>query len=236
MEDDQIVQDEMRLDLGELVYLSKSLDDLDEVRTTDTESTGISQAPSLNTEPSYGEALSSEEALLAVPPGKEGLKRFALVVPDNFCVDGKLMSGLNPRDFDIEKGVIKPRRASLALTKTDLMSSLTTVVGNGGPRYIFNGVLNGWPSLRNFELIGLDKKRSLPGEVQIQNKIMRGLQSKIMKSFEWTPHWRAGKGNQYFQQSCRNHVQFSNDLCHFALPRSHHRLTLNPHNRNASQN
>ena len=196
MEDDQIAQDDMRLELGELVYLSKSLDDLDDAGTATTEDTGKSQAPSLNTEPSYGEKLSSEEALLAVPPGKEGLKRFALVVPDNFCVKGKLMSGLNPRDFDVGKGVIKPRRASLALTKTDLMSSLTTVVGNGGPRYIFNGVLNGWPQLRNFELIGLDKKRSMPGGVEIKNKIMSGIQSKIMKStgFAWTPHWRAGKG------------------------------------------
>ena len=187
MEDDQIAQDEMRLDLGELVYLSKSLDDLDDLGTIGTESTGKSQRPSLNTEPSYGQKLSSEEAILAVPPGKEGLKRFALVVPDNFCVNGELISGLNPRDYDTEKGTIKTRRGSLPLTKTDLMSSLTTVVGNGGPRYIFNGVLNGWPSLRNFELIGLDKKRTLPG----------GVQSKIMKSmgFAWTPHWRAGKGN-----------------------------------------
>ena len=227
MEDDQFPQDEMKLDLGELVYLSKSLDDLDDVGTIGTESTGKSQAPSLNTEPSYGQKISSEEALLAVPTGKEGLKRFALVVPDNFCVNGELMSGLNPRDFDTEKGTIKPRRGSLPLTKTDLMSSLTTVVGNGGPRYIFNGVLNGWPSLRNFELIGLDKKRSLPGGVQ--SKLMKTVQKSM--GFEWTPHWRARKGN--FNVIIRV-VTMSH--CRMPCVLSHHSFTFTHHGRNPSRN
>jgi hypothetical protein len=45
---------------------------------------------------------------------------------------------------------------------SELMTSLTKLVGEDGQvRYIFSGVLNGWPSLRQFELIEIDKKRSL---------------------------------------------------------------------------
>jgi hypothetical protein len=112
-------------------------------------------------ESSYGKPLSPEEAAKAVPPGDEGLIRYALVLPDNFLSNGKLFSGLNKRDFDLDNGAIKPRRPSLPITMSDLLTSLTKVNGKDGPRYIFNGVLNGWPSLRQFELIEIDKKRSL---------------------------------------------------------------------------
>lgn len=117
---------------------------------------------SLNVEACYGDPLSPQEANEVVPPGNDGLVRHAIVIPDNFCANGRLLvRGLNKRDFDLEKGTIKPRRASLPITQTQLFSSLTKVDGPNGPRWIFNGVLNGWPSLRNFELIGLEKKRAL---------------------------------------------------------------------------
>jgi len=119
------------------------------------------------------------------------LIRFATVVPDKFCVNGKLVvEGLNSRDFDAEKGVIKPRRPSLPITKTDLMSSLTVVDGEEGPRYIFNGILNGWPSLRNFELVGLSKKRkmSLPGGVKTPDYMINAIN---LVGKGWVTYWRS---------------------------------------------
>jgi hypothetical protein len=116
---------------------------------------------SLHRDQIYGNKLSEEEALRIIPPGDDGLVWYAIVVPDNFISRGKLIGGLNKRDFNLDDGTIKPRRASLPVTMSQLTTSLTKVVGPQGPRYIFNGVLNGWPSLRNFELIELEKKRSL---------------------------------------------------------------------------
>ena len=117
---------------------------------------------SMASDSDYGRPLSEQAAAAIVPPGNDGMIRYAIVIPDVFCVDGKLtVGGLNKRDFDLTKESIKPRRASLPLTRTDLLSSLTKTDGPDGPRYIFNGVLNGWPSLRNFELVELEKKRSL---------------------------------------------------------------------------
>ena len=145
MRDDEIAQElevEMKLELGELRYLAKSMsmDDSDEEEIMITGNIK-NQAPSMNTEQSYGNPLSPVEAVKAVPSGSDGLIRYAIVVPDDFCIDGKLINGLNKRDFDIEKGTIKPRRASLPITKKNLMSSLTKVDSEEGPRYIFNGIL-----------------------------------------------------------------------------------------------
>ena len=158
------VQIEIGIDQGELKLLQADLEG-DGSTTVDTkEETSLisSTLTSLDVQSSYGKPLSPEEAAKAVPPGDEGLIRYALIVPDNFCDHGKLLSGLNKRDFDVENGTIKPRRPSLPITINELMTSLTKVVGEDGQaRYIFNGVLNGWPSLRQFELIEIDKKRSL---------------------------------------------------------------------------
>ena len=107
----------------------------------------------------YGVPLSPEEAELRVAEGDEGMKWHALVVPDAFFSDGKLHRDLNKRDFDAEKQEIKPRRPSLPITTSDLFQSLTKVEGENGPRYVFHGVLNGWPALRCFELVKLDQKQ-----------------------------------------------------------------------------
>jgi len=197
MQNDEAAQElevEMKLDLdGELRYLSQSLiladpeeKDITITETSNEEKNRVSNTPSLNIEQSYGHPLSPEAAAEAVPIGSDGLIRYAIVIPDDFCIDGKLISGLNKRDFDLGKGAIKPRRPSLPITKTNLLRSLTKLNGEGGPRYIFSGILNGWPSLRHFELIGLEKKRNL-GRVQPPDYIM----DSIGKT--WTPHWRAEK-------------------------------------------
>ena len=102
----------------------------------------------------------------------DGLIRYALVIPDQFYVQGALVPGLNPRDFTIDAttqtATIKTQRPSLVLTMTDLRSSLTLVEERGPPtgtttappRYLFQGCLNGWPSMgHGFELMELEKKR-----------------------------------------------------------------------------
>ena len=209
MRDNESVEEldvEPKLELGELRYLAKSMSmddsDQEEIMIPGTDKT---LAPSMNLKSSYGNPLSPVEAVKAVPSGSDGLIRHAIVVPDDFCVDGKLINGLNKRDFDIEKGTIKPRRANLPITQTDLMSSITKVDSEEGPRYIFNGILNGWPSLRHFELVSLQKKRSLPGGVQPPGYIMKSIGK------AWTTYWRAdvqGKhGNCYLRNTCRRVVQ-----------------------------
>lgn len=145
----------------------------------------FSEAPS-NTKAGgiYGQPLSVQEAQERMPlPASndnnnntsnnqnEGLVWNATVIPDAFFVDGKLKRGLNPKDFDIDKKAIKVRRASLPVTETDFFSSLTKInvsdVNDNDkgddhhPRYIFHGVLNGWPSLQTLELISLEQKRDM---------------------------------------------------------------------------
>jgi hypothetical protein len=145
---------ELVIDSGEYRILAEHFEDTEASSTSDELARVFSGAV-------YGNPLSKEEAAALVPPGIDGLVRHSIVIPDKFCTDGKLIGGLNKRDFDLNKGTIKPQRASLPVTQTQLLSSLTKIEGPEGPRYIFNGVLNGWPSLRNFELIGLEKKFSI---------------------------------------------------------------------------
>jgi hypothetical protein len=180
---------EVRIDPGELLILTRTLDE-DETGETNSltrkeSSLATTALSSQDVESCYGKPLSQEEAVIAVPPGDDGLVRYALVIPDNFCSNGKLLSGLSRRDFDLNNGTIKPRRPSLPLTMSELLTSLTKVNGEDGPRYIFNGILNGWPSLRNFELIELDKKRSL-GPLHPPDYFHTF-------SKTWSKYWRADK-------------------------------------------
>ena len=165
--DDSIVSDsgdELQLfDDGELAILSIDLIAGDEGQDGETvDSNKIGSISSQNVKSVYGCPLSEEEAKAAMPYGDGGLIWHATVIPDEFFLsDGSLIRGLNKRDFDSASKTIKTRRPSLPLTMTQLFSSLTKIDGPTGPRYIFHGVLNGWPSLRTFELIELEKKRSI---------------------------------------------------------------------------
>lgn len=158
-------EDPSRIEIGELHILSQDFEDTEhfsfQAGTPANSQSRSVNVTSVDVEAVYGIRLTEEEAVAAVPAGDEGLVRYSLVLPDNFCSHKKLIGGLNNRDFDVETGSIKPRRASLPMTQTQLFTSLTKVDGPEGPRWIFNGVLNGWPSLKNFELIELEKKRSL---------------------------------------------------------------------------
>lgn len=170
---------------GEFRILTEALDDADLEAVTAVEMPTSTRLTSQLTEPLYGRPLSPDDAALAVPPGDDGLVRHAIVIPDKFCSHGKLISGLNKRDFDVKNGEIKPRRASLPITQSQLFTSLTKVDGPDGPRYIFSGVLNGWPSLTHFELIELEKKRSL-GPLTTPDYF-----NSIQQT--WSYHWNAEK-------------------------------------------
>lgn len=110
----------------------------------------------------YGHQLSVEDATVQLPPGHGGLVWHATIIPDDFIVNGKLKRGLNHGDFDLDNGNIKPRRPSLPLTASSFLASLTKIKGAAGPaaRYIFHGILNGWPGLRTMELISLEYRRN----------------------------------------------------------------------------
>lgn len=179
------IGDHMEIDSGELRILVETLQDFKDAQSSSIDIASPTQLTSLQSEAVYGKLLSEEEAAAVVPPGEDGLVRHAIVIPDGFCTHGKLIGGLNKRDYDLANGAIKPRRATLPVTHTELLSSLTKIEGPEGPRYIFNGVLNGWPSLRNFELIQLEKKRSL-GPItppDYMNKIQQ----------TWCHYWSANK-------------------------------------------
>lgn len=111
----------------------------------------------------YGNPLSEEKAAELMPTGSgesHGLLWNALVIPDEMFADAKTLSkALGKNDFDHVHLVLKPRRASLPIRASHFFSSLTRL----GPRFIFNGVLNGWPGLRVLELVSIEERGKLPG-------------------------------------------------------------------------
>ena len=109
----------------------------------------------------YGNPLLPEVAAERMPPQEGGLIWNCSIIPDDYFSGGKLKRGLNARDFDHERQTIRPRRPSLPVTQSEFFSSITRIKGPCGYRYIFYGVLNGWPSLRCFELISLEERRQV---------------------------------------------------------------------------
>ena len=133
----------------------------------------------------YGEPLSPDEAANLVPPGDGGMEWYATIIPDEFSQDGKLRKGLNQRDFDLEHQEVKPRRPSLPVNSADFFASLTRVDGPDGDRYIFSGVLNGWPALRCFELLAIEERRG--GSTLIPSTVE--LMSDHIQSMLWKRVW-----------------------------------------------
>lgn len=86
----------------------------------------------------YGNPISPEEAAEQLPPGGGGLVWKVKVVGDNW------------RDKSTDKeGNLKPRRGSLIVKSTHFFSSLVKTLDG---RWIFSGVLNGWPGMTCLEL------------------------------------------------------------------------------------
>jgi hypothetical protein len=138
----------------------------------------------------YGHPLSPEQAEELVPPGEGGLTWNATIVPDDFIVNGKLRSGLNRSDFDLQEQCIKPRRASLPLTATEFLSSLTYV----NNRIIFHGVLNGWPSLTTLEVMQVEQRRHHPTAIPTPKEVWNG-------QLLWSRTWKQDSGEDNSRHS-----------------------------------
>ncbi|GAX23633.1 hypothetical protein FisN_12Hh206 [Fistulifera solaris] len=107
----------------------------------------------------YGQPLSVEAAAEKMPPGGGGLIYTATLIPDDFFKDIKLAKMIGKGILNSERTAIKPRRPSLAVRSSNFFQSLTKV----GPRYIFSGILNGWPGLTCLEVLELEKKGKIVG-------------------------------------------------------------------------
>lgn len=105
-----------------------------------------------------------------------GLVWNAIIVPDHF--DAKFdktgnLKMLGKKDYDVKNRSIKPRRGKPTVKSSDFFSSLVKISGadehedfefelyKKQPRWIFSGVLNGWPALQTLEVVRIECKRSL---------------------------------------------------------------------------
>lgn len=91
---------------------------------------------------------SPEEAAALVPPSDRGHIWHAIVIGEGYK---------HARDLE-EDGTIKPRRPIPTVTHQNFFNSL---VKTEDGRYLFSGVLNGWPAMRNFELQSITQKKKL---------------------------------------------------------------------------
>jgi hypothetical protein len=148
-------------ELNEILAKSHNIDDSHKELSSST--------PMIETEKSpYGHPLSIDEAKRMMPEGTDGRTWFATVIPNEFITkNGSVVKGINRHDIDTDNKCIKPRRATVPITQNDLFSSITKVSSEqrigfkSRPRYIFYGILNGWPSLNCFELISIERKSKL---------------------------------------------------------------------------
>jgi hypothetical protein len=83
----------------------------------------------------YGRKLTAEAAAALVPPSQHGLIWHARLVRDDF----------HDPAITTAAGHVKARRPMPVVTQTDFFSSLTKTADH---RWIFSGVLNGWPGLQ----------------------------------------------------------------------------------------
>mmetsp|Transcript_49477 Transcript_49477/g.152660 ORF Transcript_49477/g.152660 Transcript_49477/m.152660 type:complete len:375 (-) Transcript_49477:47-1171(-) len=98
----------------------------------------------------YGDPLSPEKAAAFLPMGGGGITWVATIVGDEW----------KGPDVDAD-GEIRPRRPNLPVRASDFESSL---VETKDGRWVFSGVLNGWPGLQCLELraISLPPRSFLP--------------------------------------------------------------------------
>ena len=110
--------------------------------------------------PVYGAAarITGEEAAALMPIGDgNGLKWHAQILRDDYKA--------KPKDLD-EDGELKARRPLPQARATEFFSSLVCTPDG---RWIFHGVLNGWPALTTLELLSITiKKRNPMGAASIK--------------------------------------------------------------------
>ncbi len=116
----------------------------------------------------YGSPKSEEEVRTILSDGEAGLLWKGRMVPDNFDENFKETNKLKIlplRDYDAVNGCIKPRRGDPTVKASDFLSSLVCLHDNnnsGMSRWVFSGVLNGWPGLTCLELLRIEFKGQLP--------------------------------------------------------------------------
>jgi len=161
------------LDPGEFHQLSYQDEDDEEDQFLFQKEFSEGNPPSFFRESVYGKPLSEETALELMTNGPypgEGMTWYAAILPDDIATRKKRMRGFQPRDLDPTTKELKPRRATLPVLAKDFFSSLTKIEGD---RYIFSGVLNGWPGLTCLELVRLERRRIAP-EFASPKEIMSG--------------------------------------------------------------
>lgn len=94
----------------------------------------------------YGEPVDAATAAQLCPAGEGGLIWHAQIVTDDWK---------NKADCN-DEGEIKPRRAILPVRQKDFFSSL---VKTDDGRWIFSGVLNGWPGFTTMEVLSITYKK-----------------------------------------------------------------------------
>ena len=135
----------------------------------------------------YGKPLSQEDAAKQIPPSSDGLVWKCVVVPDEYCDEhGQLtipeLMKRNKKDFDPVTKAIRPQRPSLPVSLSDFRSSLTKTEDG---RWIFHGVLNGWPALRTLEVLSVEHKRTT-GSIAMPQDLLKG-------EVSWVMDWKAPK-------------------------------------------
>ena len=104
-----------------------------------------------------------------------GLIWKANIVPDNYDKDFKKKGNLKmctKNNYDAANQCIKPRRGNLLVKESDFFNSLVCFTDEDENddfdlfqrrvRWVFSGVLCGWPGLQLLELIKIEYKRAIP--------------------------------------------------------------------------
>lgn len=94
----------------------------------------------------YGTPIDASAAALLCPSGEHGLVYHAQLVSAEWSDSAHCN----------DKGDIKPRRPILPVRSTDFFSSLVQTTDK---RWIFSGVLNGWPGLTTLELLSITYRK-----------------------------------------------------------------------------
>lgn len=117
-----------------------------------------------------------------------GLIWKANIVPDDFdknYAKNKTLKMCSVNHYDAKNGCIKPRRGNLLVKESDFFGSLVQFndrdeheddfdIFDNKDRWVFSGVLCGFPSLQTLEVLKIEYKRSIP----LSN---------------WSTHWKSGQ-------------------------------------------
>mmetsp|Transcript_18964 Transcript_18964/g.26692 ORF Transcript_18964/g.26692 Transcript_18964/m.26692 type:complete len:516 (+) Transcript_18964:134-1681(+) len=115
----------------------------------------------------YGKPLSESLVRELMDFENGGLEWTARLIPSDFNADyektGELKL-LSARNYDAANKCIKARRGDLSVTDADFFSSVTKLKDekSGQYRWVFTGILNGWPSLTCLELRKIQYKGTFP--------------------------------------------------------------------------